>query len=107
MLLIINIVVQEVVDRLLRLSAAAALRNVARVRGHGHEVKVGGEAVKCRECNVEKEVRIQGICSQQVSCARRVLSDVSRSDLLGRMRNAHLTPTQKSVAANMPARKGV
>ena len=61
MLLVEDAVFEEVVDRLLRLSATAALGNVARVRGHGHEVKVCSEAVKHRKCNVEKEISVQGI----------------------------------------------
>lgn len=54
------VVLEQVVNRLLRLSAAAALGNVAWVRGHGHEVEICGKAVKCRKCNIEKEVRVQG-----------------------------------------------
>lgn len=54
------VVLEQVVNRLLRLSAAAAFGDVAWVRGHGHEVEICSKAVKCRKCNVEKEVRVQG-----------------------------------------------
>ena len=60
-LLVIYVVLEQVVNRLLRLPAAAALRDVARVCGHGHEVKVRGKAVKHRKCNVEEEIGVQGI----------------------------------------------
>lgn len=49
MFLIIDVILEQVVNRLLRLSAAVALGNVAWVRGHRHEVEICGKAVKCRE----------------------------------------------------------
>ena len=64
MLLVVDAVLEQVVNRLLRLSSAAALRDVARVCGHGHEVKVRGEAVKHRKCNVGEEIGVQGICGK-------------------------------------------
>jgi hypothetical protein len=60
-LLVIDAVLEQVVNRLLRLPAAAALRDVARVRSHGHEVKVRCKAVKDGKCNVEEEIGVQGI----------------------------------------------
>lgn len=61
-LLVINVVLQQVVNRLLRLSAAAAFGDVAGVCRHGHEIEVCSEAVKHRECNVEEEISVQGGC---------------------------------------------
>lgn len=60
MLFIKDVVLEHVVNRLFRLSSAAALGNVAWVCGHGHEVEICCKAVKCCECNVEEEVRVQG-----------------------------------------------
>lgn len=67
MLLVIDVVFEQVVNRLLRLPAAAALRDVARVCRHGHEVKVRCKAVKHSECNVKEEVGVQGICKGVIS----------------------------------------
>ena len=46
---IIDIIFEQIIDRLLRLAAAAALWDKAWVRGHGHEVEVATEAVECRK----------------------------------------------------------
>ena len=104
-LLVIYVVLEQVVNRLLRLPAAAALRDVARVCGHGHEVKVRGKAVKHRKCNVEEEIGVQGIWGLALVDLRSPV--VQGRDSLGRTRKAHLRPTQNRVAAKMPARKGV
>lgn len=67
MLLVVDAVLEQVVNRLLRLPAAAALRDVTGVGGHGHEVKVRGKAVKHRKCNVEEEIGVQGIWRRLIS----------------------------------------
>ena len=104
-LLVIYVVLEQVVNRLLRLPAAAALRDVARVCGHGHEVKVRCKAVEDCKCNVEEETGVQGIWRRRlVVCCYWAMQD---GHSLGRTRKAHLAPTQKRVAAKMPARKGV
>ena len=104
-LLVIDVVLEQVVNRLLRLPAAAALRDVARVCGHGHEVKVRGKAVRHRKCNVEEEIGVQSICRYLLADIRSQVMQERVS--LGRTRKAHLRPTQNRVAAKMPARKGV
>ena len=53
MLLVKDAVLKQLVNRLLRLATAAAFGHVARIAGHGHEVKVCSEAVKHREGDVE------------------------------------------------------
>lgn len=60
MFLVEDTIFDQVVNRLLRLSATAALGNVARIRGHGHEVEICSEAVKHRKGDVEKEISVQG-----------------------------------------------
>jgi hypothetical protein len=61
MLFVENAVFKQVVNRLLRLSTAAALGNKAWIRGHSHEVEVCSEAVEHGKCNVQEEISVQGI----------------------------------------------
>jgi hypothetical protein len=61
MLFVKNAVFEQVVNRLLRLPAAAAFRDKAWVRGHRHEVEVCSEAVEHGKCDVQKEISVQGI----------------------------------------------
>jgi hypothetical protein len=61
MLFVKNAVLEQVVNRLLRLPAAAAFGDKAWIRGHSHEVEVCGEAVEHCKCNVQEEISVQGI----------------------------------------------
>jgi hypothetical protein len=61
MLFVKDAVLEQVVNRLLRLPTAAAFGNKAWIRGHRHEVEVCSEAVEHCKCNVQEEISVQGI----------------------------------------------
>ena len=67
MLLVEDAIFNKFVNRLLRLAAAAALGDVARIRGHSHKVEICSEAVKHRKGDVEEEVSVHGSWSNSIS----------------------------------------
>jgi hypothetical protein len=62
MLLGEDFVFEQIINSLLRLAATAALRYVAGVCTHGHEVEVPTKSVESREEYVREEVGRNGIC---------------------------------------------